>query len=240
MYTYEMRVGYSVLDESLRMTLPAILDCFQDVSIFASEDSSISVDYLYSHNMIWLLGTWQLVIGRRPRMGEKIKIMTEPYEFRGFLGYRSFFMEDAEGNTIIKAVSMWTLLDTTTLLPAVPTQRMLDEYKLGKKPDMKILPRKIKLLGEMKEQERFTVRKYQIDSNNHMNNVEYVKLAMETLPENTEVGQLRVEYKKPAYYGEEVIAGVVKSGDKHQVVLDKADGDMYAIIEFEIQGQNHG
>ena len=33
MYTYEMNAGYSVMDASLRMTVPAILDCFQDAAI---------------------------------------------------------------------------------------------------------------------------------------------------------------------------------------------------------------
>ena len=34
MFTYEMNAGYSVMDASLCMTVPAILDCFQDAAVF--------------------------------------------------------------------------------------------------------------------------------------------------------------------------------------------------------------
>ncbi len=33
MFTYEMNAGYSVMDASLCMTVPAILDCFQDAAV---------------------------------------------------------------------------------------------------------------------------------------------------------------------------------------------------------------
>ena len=41
MYTYEMNAGYSVMDASLHMTVPAILDCFQDAAIFEAENGQI-------------------------------------------------------------------------------------------------------------------------------------------------------------------------------------------------------
>ena len=34
MYTYEIKIGYSVVDAALHMTVPAVLDCFQDAAIF--------------------------------------------------------------------------------------------------------------------------------------------------------------------------------------------------------------
>lgn len=43
MYTYEINAGYSAMDASLRMTVPAILDCFQDAAIFEAENGRITV-----------------------------------------------------------------------------------------------------------------------------------------------------------------------------------------------------
>lgn len=234
MYSYEMNVGYSVLDESLHMTIPAILDCFQDVAIFEAEHGRITVDYLYSRNIAWLLNSWQIVIDRRPALNEKIKIVTSPYDFRGFLGYRNFMVEDAGKNTIIRAASIWTLIDTIKLHPAKPAPDMVSGYDMGEKLDMEYAPRKIALLGDAAERERFKVRRFQIDSNRHMNNVEYVRLAMETLPENTKIRELRAEYKKAAVYGDEVTASVIEAENTHQVVLHDAEGDVYAVVEFRM------
>ena len=67
-----------------------------------------------------------------------------------------------------------------------------------------------------------------------MNNVVYVKLAMEVLPEDIDIRELRVDYKKPALLGEEVVAAVCKAEDKYQVVLQNPAGDIYAVVEFTL------
>ncbi|MDE7321487.1 MAG: acyl-[acyl-carrier-protein] thioesterase [Lachnospiraceae bacterium] len=236
MYTYEINVGYSVLDESLHMTVPAILDCFQDAAIFEAENGSITVDYLYSRNIAWLLSSWQIVIDRRPVLNEKIKITTSPYDFRGFLGYRNFMVSDTVGDSIVRASSIWTLIDTAKLRPVKPTQEMIAGYELADKLNMDYAPRKIVLLADEDNaafQEEFQVRKYQIDSNRHMNNVEYVRLAMETLSGSAEIRELRVEYRKPAVYGDRLTASVRKAQKQHQVALNDGAGDTYAVVEFK-------
>ncbi|MDE6620315.1 MAG: acyl-[acyl-carrier-protein] thioesterase [Lachnospiraceae bacterium] len=234
MYTYEMNAGYSVMDASLRMTIPAILDCFQDAAIFEAENGCITVGYLYDRHVAWLLNSWQIVIDRRPKLNERIRVATAPYDFRGFLGYRNFMMTGEDGVVIVRAASIWTLIDTEKHCPSRPTQEMQDGYVLEPRLEMAYAPRKIVLLGDGEAQERFRVRKYQIDSNQHMNNVEYVKLAMETLPEETVIRELRAEYRKAARCGDEVIAVVVCSEGKHQVALKDSTGDIYAVVEFTI------
>ncbi|MBO5145921.1 MAG: acyl-[acyl-carrier-protein] thioesterase [Lachnospiraceae bacterium] len=234
MYTYEMNAGYSDMDESLQMTIPAILDCFQDAAIFEAQNGKITVEYLYDRQIAWLLSSWQIVIERRPRLNERIRIATVPYEFRGFLGYRNFTLTGEDGRIIVKGASIWTLIDTNKLLPVKPTQELINGYQIGEKLDMNYAPRKIALLGDGAEAERFQVRKYQIDSNRHMNNVEYVKLAMETLPKEASIKELRVEYKKAAHAGDEIMAQVAVMDNKHQVVLKASDKEIYAIVEFTL------
>lgn len=234
MYTYEMNAGYSAMDASLRMTVPAILDCFQDAAIFEAENGRITVGYLYGRHIAWLLNSWQIVIDRRPGLNERIRVATAPYDFRGFLGYRNFTMTGEDGTVIVRAASIWTLVDTEKLCPVKATQELQDGYELGEKLEMEYAPRKIALLGDGEEREHFRVRKYQIDSNQHMNNVEYVKLAMETLEEEDAIRELRVEYRKAARCGDEVASVVIRAEGKQQVVLKDAEGGVYAVVEFTV------
>lgn len=235
MYQYEMNAGYSVMDASLQMTVPAMLDCFQDAAIFEAENGRITVKYLYERRIAWLLSSWQIVIDRRPRLNERIQVATAPYDFRGFLGYRNFTLTGEDGIVIVKAASIWTLIDMQKLCPTKLTQEMQDGYEIGQKLEMEYAPRKIALLGDGEEREQFTIRKYQIDSNQHMNNVEYVKLAMETLPDKAAIWQLRAEYKKAALLGDTVTAVVIEAEGKHQVVLKDTKGGIYAVVEFDIK-----
>ena len=46
MYTFDSRVRYSETGEEGLLSLPAIVDYFQDVSTFQSEDLGIGIDFL--------------------------------------------------------------------------------------------------------------------------------------------------------------------------------------------------
>mgnify|MGYP001030804520 FL=1 len=234
MYTYEINAGYSAMDASLRMTVPAILDCFQDAAIFEAENGRITVEYLYDRHIVWVLSSWQIVIDRRPKLNERIRVSTSPYDFRGFLGYRNFSLTGGKGDVLVRAASIWTLVDTEKGCPVRPSQEMQDGYVLAPRLEMEYAPRKIALLDDGEEQAHFKIRKYQIDSNQHMNNVEYIRLAMETLPENARIRQLRAEYKKAAHCGDEVTAVVARAEDRHQDVPRDLAGGVYAAVEFTV------
>lgn len=234
MYSYEINVGYSVTDEERTMTVPAILDCFQDAAIFEAENGKITMDYLYDRHMAWLLSSWQIVFGRRPKLNERIKITTFPYDFKGFLGYRNFTLTDVNGEILVKAASIWSLVNTQKLCPTKLEQELIDGYEMCEKLQMDYAPRKIALIGSGEQKDILCVRRCQIDSNKHMNNAEYVRLAMEYLPEHATVQELRVEYKKAAYLGDKLSAVVYMSENKCQVRLNDVDGNAYAITEFII------
>lgn len=54
-------------------------------------------DVLKARNRAWVLSSWQVVVDEYAKMGTEIKIMTVPYEFKGFMGMRNFVIEDTEG-----------------------------------------------------------------------------------------------------------------------------------------------
>jgi acyl-ACP thioesterase len=188
---------------------------------------------LTAMNVVWVLSSWQIIIEKRPKLYENIKVNTSPYDFKGFLGYRNFWLDGSDGERMVKASSIWTLLDLEKLRPAKPSEVILQGYEIRERLDMEYAPRKIAFKGEPSEGESFKIRKYQIDSNKHVNNVEYVKLAMETLPIEQEIRQIRVEYKKSAHYGDTLKALIYK-GDEgcRQVVLEDENGETAAVVEF--------
>lgn len=235
MYAYEIRAGYSAMDESFRMNITSILDCFQDAATFEAENGTINTEYLYRNKIVWLLSSWQIVLERRPNMNEQIKVTTSPYDFKGFFGYRNFTIEGMDGEILVRAASIWTLVDTEKGTPAKPTQELKDGYPLMEKLEMDYAPRKIAILGEGKEQEAFPVRKYQIDSNRHVNNVEYVKMALEFVDKPDEIGELRVEYKKSAHYGDLIVPFVYTCDNIMQVQLKDTQGGVFAVVEFHFR-----
>ena len=233
MYTFETRVRYSEVDDKLMLTLPALAKYFQDTCIFDSENKAVvNMEYLKSRKLAWVLSSWQIVIERLPKLNEAIKVYTVPYEFKSFMGFRNFWMEDAAGNCIVKAASIWTLIDFEQMRPYKPDEEILSGYPLGEKLEMDYAPRKITVEGDGKAGQEHVVYKAQIDSNHHLNNSEYINLAYAYLPEDASVEQIRVEYKKQAYLGEKICPVVYEQQGKVQVQLNDIEGVPYAVVEF--------
>ena len=61
-------------------------------------------------------------------------------------GYRNFFIKDEAGEDIIRANSIWSLINLKTGRPVRPPEEMLTAYQLETKLPMDYEPRKIVLL----------------------------------------------------------------------------------------------
>ena len=89
-----------------------------------------------------------------------------------------------------------------------------------------ILP---KTEGEVMEPVK--VLRADIDYNKHLNNANYVRMAMELLPEDFVVSGLRVEYRVAAKLGDLLVPTIYKNGETIFVALSIGE-DVSAIIEF--------
>lgn len=237
MYTFDSRIRYSETDSEGKLTFEALLDYFQDCSTFQSEDLGVGFTYLRQRNLVWVLSSWQVVVDSFPKVCDYVTIGTYPYEFKGCFGNRNFFMTNSEGKMLAKANSLWTLLNIDTQGPAHPTEYMLQQYVLRPRMDMNYAGRKISVPEGGDSLDSIVVHKQHLDTNNHVNNGQYVRMAMEFLPEQFVIRQMRAEYKKQAHLRDILYPYVVNKSEEHQDVwvisLRGEDGTVYVNIEFE-------
>ena len=232
MYTFDSRVRYSEIDHTGNMTLPALINYFQDCSTFQSEDIGLGTEVLKAKKKAWILSYWQIVIERLPALGERITAGTFATEFKGLYGNRNFVLDDARGNRLAYANSVWVFMDMEKGRPARPEPE--DVLPYGSEPalEMEYEDRKIRL-PENLEEPSFPVRKYHIDTNEHVNNCQYVQMALEVLPEETRVRQIRVEYKKSAVLGDVIFPKVAREENRIVTELCDENGKPYAVIEIK-------
>lgn len=232
MYFFDGRIRYSEADSRGNLTLVSLLDYFQDCSIFHSEDLGMGMDYLAKRHLVWLLSSWQIVVERYPKLNERVKIGTAPYEFKSFLGFRNFVMMTEEGEYLARANSLWSLLDTQTWKPTPPPEDMLRAYELSEKLDMDYAPRKIVVPAGGSDRDVITVKKHHLDTNNHVNNGRFVDMAMDFLPEDFVIHQMRAEYKKQAHLDDMLYPYVAEEDDRLVAALRDESGKPYVIVEF--------
>ncbi len=233
MYTFDGRIRYSEVDRKRFLTVEKLIDYFQDCSSFQSEDLGVGLDYMERGKIAWVINYWQIRLFRRPRMGECVRTGTQPYEFKGILGMRNFMMETQDGERLAVANSVWSLLDMTKMYPTRIPAELTEKYQTAPKLEMDYKPRKIAVPGEGGcPMEEIVVRNHHLDTNQHMNNAQYVHFAFMYMPADREAEELRVEYKKQAVLGDRIFPVLYRKDEKTLLVsMNGSDGKPYAVVE---------
>lgn len=232
MYKIDTKVRYSECGEDGKIKLASIVNYFQDASSAHSESLGVGMDYLYAKKRAWVLNSWQIVIERYPKVHEEIEVTTWPTGFKGVFGPRNFCMKKPDGEMLAYANTLWVYMDMERGVPSKPSEEEKNIY--GQEPplEMEYAPRKIALPKETILVDTVSVRKYHIDTNSHMNNSQYVQLAVEVLPDAFQVREVRVEYKKSAVYGNRIV--LKRAIEEKRVVVELCDTEdvLYAVVEF--------
>lgn len=233
MYSYESRVGFSMVDKNQNLSLNKIVDYFQDAATFHSEDLGVGYSYLVPKNLLWVINTWQIDILKYPKYLDKVKVTTAPYKFRSFIGYRNFTLESEAGEVLIKANSMWSLINYDTMKPATVPEELPEIYGFSEPLDMDYCNGKIVVPADAEKKNPIEVQEHFLDPNGHVNNGQYIKIATSFLPDGFMIGRLRTEYRNQAFMGDTMHPVVAETTDGKWVVsLQDEAGKPYAVVEM--------
>ncbi len=232
MYTFNSRVRYSETDEEGRLTVTGIINYMQDCSTFHSEDVGVGVGYLGEHGKIWLLSSWQIVIDRYPRLGDRLTVGTWHNDFKGIYGYRNFVLRGEDGKDCVRAASVWFLYDLEKEQPIRVTDRDTEPYgEPEPRLDLGKAPRKIPVPEKLETAEPVAVTRHHLDTNHHVNNAQYVEIAREAIPAGITIREIRADYKKAALLGDVIVPRVARGEDNsYTVVLGSERGEVYAVV----------
>ena len=142
-------------------------------------------------------------------------------------------MKDEQGKQLACANSIWVFMDLEKGRPTRPAKEHIEPYGTEEPLDMPYEGRKILMPEECEDMEPFPVRRYHIDTNEHVNNCQYVQMALEMLPREMSAGQLRVDYKKSAVLGDIIYPKVSREAERTVVELCDAEGKPYAVVELK-------
>ena len=88
-YSFTSRIRYSEIGEDGNLTLPGLINYFQDCSTFQSEELGNGVDDMLAKGKVWVLAYWQIELVRLPVLGEEVTVQTWAHAFKGFQGERN-------------------------------------------------------------------------------------------------------------------------------------------------------
>ena len=231
-YSFDSRIRYSEIDYKGRLSLPSLINYFQDCSTFHSEDIGLGYNEIKKRGRVWVLSSWHIEINSFPLLGDRVKVKTFATSFKGSQGSRNFLLEGEGDNLYASANSIWVLIDTKHGRPVRITEENHGPYGTAKALEMEPVGRKIEKLDNAVSLSSFSVMKHHLDTNNHVNNGQYIQMALEILPEDIVIKRLRVEYKKPAVYGNIIHPKVASDSLRTVIELQDGEGNPYTIIEI--------
>lgn len=233
MYEKEYTVRYSEVTDKAVSSLPALVSYFQDTTMFHSDTVGQGIGDLMERKMAWLLASWRVKIERYPNYAEKITARTWATKFAGVYGYRDFSLSDEKGNIIALASSVWIQYDAGAQKMKRVTQEVADVYgaegnfAFSDGEEGRIRPPK-----EYVDVGFAEVRRRDLDTNNHVNNVRYIDYALDVLPPDLDVRELRVSYKKAALLGDVIQIGLHQNDRTYTCILHGENGDIYTVLQF--------
>ncbi len=232
MYSLRYKVTTSTCDSEGRLKLYSALQMMQDCSEMWIDSEPGVKQYFADQNMAQLLATRQVEIIRVPEYKEELTVTSTVYDMKPMFGFRNTFIYDAQGNPCYKTWSMGAFVDKVAGKLKRVDQATIDSMNLEPQKEMNYRERRIilpKQGGDMLEPVK--VLRADIDYNKHMNNANYVRMAMELLPENMVVRGMRVEYRVAAKLGD-ILTPTMYQIDDGFIVSLSVNGEVSAIVEF--------
>jgi acyl-ACP thioesterase len=236
MFSLKYKVTTSTCDCEGRLKLYSALQMMQDCSEMWIDTEPGVRQYFSEQNMAQLLASRQVEVVRVPAYKEELTVTTSVYGMKPMFGFRNTFIYDAEGRPCYRTWSMGAFVDKASGKlkrvddATIASMRLEPQLEMSYRDRRIILPREEASEG-VQVLQPVRVLRADIDYNRHMNNANYIRMAMELLPEDFVVKGLRVEYRVAAKLGDMLTPVVYRTADGIIVSLSMGD-DVSAIIEL--------
>ncbi|MBR6375860.1 MAG: hypothetical protein IKR91_06475 [Alloprevotella sp.] len=233
MYSLKFKVTTSTCDSEGKLKLYSALQMMQDCSEMWIDTEPQVKQYFAEQNMAQLLASRQVEIERVPSFKEELTVTTTVYEVKPMFGFRNTFIYDAEGKPCYRTWSMGAFVDRASGRLKRIDQATLSALCIESKKDMDYRDRRIILPQTSgKSFDPVKVMRADIDYNRHMNNANYVRIAMELLPEDFHIKHLRVEYRLAAKLGD-MLSPTLYPAEGGYLVSLSMGSEACALVEFK-------
>lgn len=235
-------INYYDVDKNLDCKLSSIVNFLCDAGNVQAEGLGETIEALVANNYAWVFYKYDITIHKYPKYRDVVNVETEAAGFNKFYAFRKYRIKDENGNIFVEAIALFFLIDITRRRPKRISQEQIDLYSKGEE-----LPKSVDM-GEARELEEeqysnhFNIRYSDIDSNGHVNNVNYITWAMEVVPteiiEDYKLKHILVRFEKETTYGDKVksVAQVIKENDNTITTLHKIySGENVELTRIEIK-----
>lgn len=220
LFTKNFFIEYGDTNIESKITNRGFLRYMQETAMLHSSLSGYSSKTTNFTHKAWVLLNWKIEVFKRPTWNEEIIVNTWERKLDKYFAYRDFEILDLNNNVIAIASSKWVLVDATTHAitlidpQATSSDNILDKSVFG---DFKFL--KMKPQSDFDNSLEYTILKRDLDSNSHVNNLNYIDFAYEVLPSNIDIKELEISYLKESKLDDKLEIGCTFSNNIYIITI---------------------
>lgn len=221
----EYEINTYNVDSNLKCKFSSLVDYLWDIVISQSDSLGETNQGFVHNNYVWILLKYDINIYEYPKLKEKITVDTEVLGAKKFYGYRGYTIKNSQGKVIADALSIAILIDIEKRRPIRVSPEQYEIYGIKGEQNEPIPLDDILNLEKEEYSKEYPIRFSDIDSNNHVNNVRYMEMSMDTLPRDIlkeyELSNIKVLFKKETIDGDilNVSSEVIKSDTNELTTL---------------------
>ena len=234
-FVKEYEVRYKEVNDRQEATPVAIMN-------FAEETAAAHCDYvgrnvydLQKEGIGWVLYAGCFHMEHYPHYREKIKIETWISGFKSFRGYREYRVLSEDNKPYGGFRGLWLYFDLNKRKPIPIDEIYYEKWAMRneKAIDYEIEPRKSRI-EKPDCSKSFAVQRYDIDSNNHVNNVRYMQWLMEAIPDEfynkANMQYIQGTFIKETFYDRHVVSEcqIISPNELLHTVTEKEHGTLLA------------
>jgi len=200
-------VRFAAIDKSDSLTLNAIFQFFQEGAISHAENLCVGRKDLAQTGQVWILSRMSVVVEKRPKYCQTIKIRTWPSGGEKLFAFRDYHICGEDDIPLISARSSWLIIDIAKRRPLRPQSMMEIMPSNEGNYAMTSNPASLAENGNLQKAAERKALYTDIDYNGHVNNVRYIQWIEDTLDplllEKAVKMRFDINYMNEILYGED-------------------------------------
>lgn len=238
-YSHKLTINFSDVNQNNQLSNKGILRLMQEVAGIHSGTLGYGVNDVPKTGLAWLLLNWKLKVFSRPNTNAELTINTWTRSENPLFSYRDFEVYDTNNNLIAIATSKWVLFNVnkksiTKLTPEIKEKyACIDKFAFENSFNEKLKePQNLEFVMD------YTIQRRDIDTNHHVNNLNYLDYAYEALPEdvyfNINFSNVEIMYKHEAKLGDTISVFYSNTEENNHIISikDKEGKKLHAIVNL--------
>ena len=231
------KVGLREIGLKNEITNYGFLAFLQDIATDHSNMIGLGAKDIKTKKVAWLLIDWELNVMKRVPYGEEVLIKTYAVKMEApsYHVFRNFEVY-CKNELIATATSKWVLFDIEKNKIRKIDLEIMNLYNPeGSLDDIKEKIDKLKEPSEYESIYDYQIKRGDLDINNHVNNINYLRIAYEALPEEIFLGEemnhLRIFYRQQLKMGDKIKCFYKNDKGKHYITVKSENNNIvYSII----------